>query len=407
MLKEWLVRASIAGAAILIALGLIEAALQLIDFPRSDIPHQRLFVEYDETRGWRNIPNAGGRYSSKEYSVWLKYNSHGIRGQERTYAKPPGVYRILIVGDSFVEGYSVEENERVTEVLEGSLAAKMDRSVQVIALGTAGYSTDQELLWLESEGLKYQPDLVVLMFYYNDVWFNDQPSYWRGGKPLFELDSGSLRLTNVPVSRKMFDESRDTVLQSDSNVQFAGPKIFNLVSRAFQNSNWRGIGAKLGLIQLPPEQSIITRYNVPVLNELTVYRKDAAPEISHAWDITRGLLKQMKTDSEKIGASFLIFYVPSKMEIYPEDWAIFESNYSLQDNNWDARQVANDVIEACQTIAAQCIDPLDQFIVKQGEFKKNGARLYFTTDEHWNASGHQLAASILADYVLTHLQVSR
>ena len=353
--RVWLARLSIAATAVVIACGLSETLLQLIDFPPTQTPHQRLFVEYDETRGWRDIPNAQGRYTTDEYSIYLQYNSHGIRGSERPYAKPGGTIRIVVVGDSFVEGYSVEEAARVTEVLEKSLAAKLSRPVEVIALGTAGYSTDQELLWLESEGLKYQPDFVVLMFYYNDIWFNDQPSYWRGGKPLFVLDGESLKSTNVPVPRKIFDESRDSVLPSNADVGFAGLKTSKLVSRAVQNSTWQGIAAKLGLIQLPPEQSISARYNVPVLHELTVYQKDATPEIDHAWETTRALLKRLKLDSENSGAGFLIFYVPSKMDIYPENWKIFESNYGLDDKDWDARQVARDLTDACKKLALRVV----------------------------------------------------
>src|SRR5262249_42346881 len=148
--------------------------------------HQKLFVEYDSVRGWRNTPGAKGRYITEEYNNELEYNSHGIRGPERPYEKPAGTFRIVLLGDSYIEGYMVPLQERVSEVLERLLNAESTGThYEVIALGTAGYSSDQELLWLEQEGLRYHPDVVVNMFYANDVWYNAQSKYWRGSKPLF------------------------------------------------------------------------------------------------------------------------------------------------------------------------------------------------------------------------------
>ena len=44
--------------------------------------------------------------------------------------------------------------------------------------GTAGYSTDQEMLFYETEGHRYQPRVVVLFFYYNDVVYNDRQEFF-------------------------------------------------------------------------------------------------------------------------------------------------------------------------------------------------------------------------------------
>ena len=71
--------------------------------------------------------------------------------------------------------------------------------MEVINAGTGGYSTDQELLWFTTEGIKYRPDLTVLLVCYNDVLFNAVDRYWRGYKPLFRIDGDTLKLTNVPV----------------------------------------------------------------------------------------------------------------------------------------------------------------------------------------------------------------
>src|SRR5688572_7364636 len=108
----------LAAVSTLLVLILLEGFLHLINFPPGATDHQRLFIEYDSMRGWRNIANAKGDYITQEFRVSLRYNSRGIRGAEHAYVKQPGTYRVVIMGDSFVEGYTVQEQERVSEVLQ-------------------------------------------------------------------------------------------------------------------------------------------------------------------------------------------------------------------------------------------------------------------------------------------------
>lgn len=126
-------------------------------------------------------------------------NSTGIRGPEYAYEKGAHEYRIVILGDSFAEGYTVEFENLFSEVLKRRLNRDHGRSIQVINAGTGGYSTDQEWLWFMTEGVKYKPNLTVLLFLANDVLLNTVDRYWRGYKPLFRLNGNRLELTTVPL----------------------------------------------------------------------------------------------------------------------------------------------------------------------------------------------------------------
>jgi len=150
---------------------------------------------YDETLGWRNIPN----WSATTYDRTLTINSRGLRDREYPLAKPEGVFRILVLGDSFTWGYGVSDEEVFTERLEKALATA-GRSVEVLNAGVSGWGTDQELLYLEREGLQSSPDLVVLAFFlYNDP-DNIRHSVQYGlQKPLFA--DTNLTLVNVPVPK--------------------------------------------------------------------------------------------------------------------------------------------------------------------------------------------------------------
>src|SRR5712664_3686888 len=65
------------------------------------------YSEYDPVLGWAKRPGAHAVYRRREYTVEVTVNSHGLRDVERGYDAPPGTLRLLALGDSFVEGYTV------------------------------------------------------------------------------------------------------------------------------------------------------------------------------------------------------------------------------------------------------------------------------------------------------------
>jgi lysophospholipase L1-like esterase len=91
-------------------------------------------------------------------------NSLGFRDREHTVAKPPGVYRIVVLGDSVAAGLHVERNQDIfPPILEQLLDARGLRA-EVINLGVSGYNTQQEVEMLREKGLQYHPDLVLLAY---------------------------------------------------------------------------------------------------------------------------------------------------------------------------------------------------------------------------------------------------
>jgi hypothetical protein len=91
-------------------------------------------------------------------------NSHGLRGPEITYEKPPATFRILNLGDSVAMGWGVREEDTYGRRLESILNASGRDSLrfQVINAGVPGWNLENALAYLQVEGIKYQPDLVLL-----------------------------------------------------------------------------------------------------------------------------------------------------------------------------------------------------------------------------------------------------
>ncbi len=80
-------------------------------------------LRFDPSLGWSKPPGREAFLQRTEYRTHIRINSHGLRGPEVAYDKPDGVRRVLLLGDSFVEGYTVEEPATVGRLLQDALRA--------------------------------------------------------------------------------------------------------------------------------------------------------------------------------------------------------------------------------------------------------------------------------------------
>jgi lysophospholipase L1-like esterase len=363
-----------------VALSLIlgETALRLGGYDEKGKVHLNSFTEYDPTLGWRTRRNPSTEFVTSEYKTTLQYGPTGLRGPVQGtpgYAKSANVSRIVVLGDSFVDGFTVPLQDRVTEVMTGLLP-----NYEVINLGVSGYSTDQELLMLEQEGWKYQPDLVVLFFYFNDIWMNgDRILSGATEKPFFNIDeNGDLVLKNVPVPRPV------PALEERS-------KLYALVRTAIKSRPWLYTRASsaLGHRTPPPLTSPMPAGAGGTADQFKVYKKTETPELKIRWTITQALLRRMNQESQQRGSRFVVFYVPTRIELSSIEW---DSDHIPPE--FDPRQVSMKIARICGEEQIPFIDPSSRF----REATMQGP-LYYKHDVHWNSAGHHLAAKILAEYV--------
>ena len=195
--RSLLINLALLITSTVLALALSEAALRVMGLePLYVSPERDRFWKYDPLLGWAHEPGQEGIFETPEFRTNVRINAEGLRDRSHPYSRPDGRQRILVLGDSFAWGYGVEESERFSQRLE------QDLDVEVINAGVSGYSTDQELLWYENEGIKYDTDLVILVLAGNDVGDNERQLvntiYY---KPRFVLEDGQLVLTGTPVAK--------------------------------------------------------------------------------------------------------------------------------------------------------------------------------------------------------------
>jgi hypothetical protein len=95
-------------------------------------------------------------------------NSRGYRDRERTLAARPGVRRVVCLGDSFTWGIGILQDDTWPARLERLLTARRGETWEAVSLAEPGLNAVQQASRLESEGLAYAPDVVVLAWVLND-----------------------------------------------------------------------------------------------------------------------------------------------------------------------------------------------------------------------------------------------
>ena len=142
-----------------LATGLALAELVVRVRPRS--PARDAYVSSDPVRHHRMKPSHAAVRLGAPFST----NALGLKDREYPPVKPADVFRVLVIGDSFVEGFGLSNEDTMPKQAEALLAQRAcRRRVEVVNGGVASYSPILEYLFLRHVGLALEPDLVVLAF---------------------------------------------------------------------------------------------------------------------------------------------------------------------------------------------------------------------------------------------------
>ncbi len=386
--RSWLGNLGLAFLSVVLCLAALEVVARMARRGAKGGKEQRermLYAEHDPLLGWRKHAGARVVYDRRDYRVEVSINSHGLRDKERDYATPPGTFRALALGDSFVEAFMVPLEDTVTQKLERALTGATC-AAEVVNGGTSGYSTDQEYLFYREEGVRYAPKVVILFFYYNDVLYNAQPHNIHIPKPYLKFDGPRPRVANFPVPPQpapveAADPETDSVRGSAAldwlatRLERSSPRLYNAIARTHL---W------------PP----IRRQAISP--EFLVYMRNMPPEIKDAWAITARIVKALDEEVAAHGARLLIAYIPSRIEVNPGDWELTKMRYGLKDEKWDRGRVAGRLAEISR---AAKVPLLDLTPALERSARRFGGQPYFETDSHWNAKGQEAAATAIAAFL--------
>lgn len=121
--------------------------------------------------GYDLAKNFKGSYSQPEFTISIDTNSDGLR--DVGHSGEDNYFKILALGDSFTFGVGVELKNTYLSLLEKLLnEGTITQRYSIIKAGIIGYSTYNERVYLEKKGLNYNPNMVMVQFWWDDLGIN-------------------------------------------------------------------------------------------------------------------------------------------------------------------------------------------------------------------------------------------
>lgn len=334
------------------------------------------FRQYDPQIGEALIPNKHLIHSRGCFQGEVSINRWGMRDRDRALEKPPGEFRIAMIGDSAVEAVQVKPDEVVNIRMEKWLRDQGHRNIEVLSFGVGGIGTTQELLLYEQKTRLFHPDLVLLMFSNNDVFNNSstlQPKVygihdWYA--PYYVLSPDG-KLVFKPVERRRFNRL--------SSYFEAHSVLFYYLERTWAQFE-------------PP---LYKWQGLPLF--YATYSEDPADdEWKQAWQVTRKVLELMRDTVTADGAEFLVLPWPDFTEIDPDWRQRMIARYGHVPSSFNPYEPE----QRLQQIADSAHIPLAFFTPYMQAYRDRHHLQWpyfsFTCDPHFGALGHQVSAEAIA-----------
>jgi lysophospholipase L1-like esterase len=323
----------------------------------------RPFGEYavHPVRGLALAPSYERFDWNREFQVWRRHNSLGFRGPEISVETPPGRIRVLVLGDSMTYGVGVEYEETYSAVLES-----LDPRLQVINTGVPGYCGEQELLVLEEFIERLAPDVVLVAYFWNDLWGPVQGDFRH-----FEVRDGVLhRLDHDPITEQhpMFARLRE---KYEERLRGYGFLTYESHLYRFLSDRFKLLG--YAIRDLRGEAPEVERGGH--IDE----RQEAA-----AWELSFALLRAQYDLARAHGVKFAVLVVPDQVQVEP-DVEVYEVPRVL----WGIQE---HVVGFARREGIPVIDPLDT--MREIRARK-GEPQYHRIDRHWNRVGHRHMGEVL------------
>jgi hypothetical protein len=390
-LRSLLVNLGVASVSLVVLALLTEAAARVYAarLARPD-PSAALrpISRFHPVLGWDKPPGGESRIRRTEFDVLIQINARGLRGPDYDYAKPAGTRRVLILGDSFAEGYYVDEHETARAVLEKRLNAGPCAGWEVVNGGTIAYSTDQEYLFFREEGHRYEPDLVTLLFYHNDLLYTARPRGPGGEvKPFFQVEDGRL----VERNRALEPDPEGAPNRQNPGRAPLQPWRGSIALRLLSN---RTVDASPGLHRVLGRLGLVQPVGSDPPREFWPYGPGRGREVDEMWRTTEALLGALKRDVEAYGARLAVLYIPARFEVNDAVWQTTRARYRLG-KRWDPYVVHDRLKGILDAQGTPLIDPRAALRATE----TSGPPAYYTRDVHWNAVGNAIAAEGLYDWV--------
>lgn len=305
----------------------------------------------DPQLGWYHKSNLQFDYSGGKSFL----NEFG----HRSNFNPEADKRILLLGDSFVFGMNVGQDQTMAAFLQKRLPPG---TWTVMNGGVIGYTIGQELIYLEREFEKTKPDIVVLnIFVGNDLTEQRRNNIER------DKDGNPLRLRDQEV-----------MVNASGYLASRTPIPFNSLALADLYQRWK---------ELMIKKNAYPGYTWAAF--LDKKHPNYPTDMDSLWQQYEQDLKRMENFLKEKNVEFVVVIIPMDVQVNKAYWEKYPHRV-FEEKEYASQLPQKRLQELCKKNKLQCVDLLPVF-------KKNSKQqLYFKAlDPHFDVAGNKLAAETL------------
>jgi hypothetical protein len=323
--------------------------------------------EYVPDIGWRFRPHAEVVWTNGiDFWTRSRANSIGFLDKEPIIPKPPGIFRIMVIGDSMVEAAQVSLEQKLQIKLRELLHRDLpEQKFDVVALGYSGTGQANQLPFFDHFRAQLKPNLLVLVVANNDLGNNS---------PLIEAIRRGWHPEHLPLLflEKDSDGSCSRMAMDPTWEQYvlpAGDEFDRLMKLREMSPHYK---AKLEGWNPAPAQAANLDFVFYQTGQLP-------PAFEEAVLLTRCSFTEWKRLAEQDGLPLVVVVVPAVRRYEPA----IEKNGQFQ-------RISGILAD----LKVPLLDLYPEFI-KRG----NMVDAHFKFDGHWTPIGHEWAAEAIFDYL--------
>lgn len=360
-----LVRPLLVAAVVVVAAE--ASAVLVIKIRRLPVERPQYTLSANGASFWRDLdpvfgvwhpPNSRYHARTRCFDVWYESNSYGARDVERTRTARGA--RIIVIGDSFVEGFGVELDSRLSNRLESRTG------IEHLNFGTSGYfGPTQYVLLYESMARHFEHDAVTVVLLPSNDFEDDDPEF---GKSFHEdryrpywVDSDSgfvVEYYNPDALTTRYEIARQVKRAANSYSQLFGLLRYLHAGRAYRKLAWTN-----------------RRTDDPVRPSYYYrFEEEGWRRLEHS------LRRLVALTGER---PLLVVTAPSRTDVRA---------YLARNSPGGGGTPLTERLEGlAQTTGFELLDLLPTFAAASAA----GREVYFSCDPHWNPDGHALAAETI------------
>jgi hypothetical protein len=254
--------------------------------------------------------------------AWTRINSHGYRDRDRALSKPPGVYRIAALGDSYTEARQVPMDKTFTSLAEEELNRNHslgERQVEVLNFGIGGIGTAQEFLLLRERVWKFDPDMIVLQFYAGNDLFNNHRALNISPPdkaPYFLLKNGKLELDDSFRQARAYDPAYIRMKGISADII----NRFVLLQLVYKLRNAHAQQQELARLNGGGQNKTQSDPNAPPpeYQRYLSFLPPTIPSMVEAWEVTEALMAEIGKEVKSHHTPLLVMIMPTNIQINPD-----------------------------------------------------------------------------------------